>query len=121
MLQDDFDARYGFDNGFAEDQLFDGFQFFLDRRGFGKISRAAGAIEFTPFFGGYIGDADQRDIGAELVTLRNKAIIAGQNPHLGFVALKRLNGGTIHLPNRNKDNPDRERLALRFERYKALA
>jgi putative restriction endonuclease len=34
-------------------------------------------------------------------------------------ALKRLNGGTIHLPNRSKDHPDRDRLALRFERFKA--
>jgi hypothetical protein len=36
-------------------------------------------------------------------------------------ALKRLNGGTIHLPNREKDWPDRDRLALRFERIKAAA
>jgi putative restriction endonuclease len=36
-------------------------------------------------------------------------------------ALKRLNGGTIHLPGRGKDWPDRDRLALRFERFKALA
>ncbi len=34
-------------------------------------------------------------------------------------ALKHLNGGTIHLPNRAKDYPDRDRLALRFERFKA--
>jgi putative restriction endonuclease len=34
-------------------------------------------------------------------------------------ALKRLNGGTIHLPTRTKDFPDRDRLALRFERFKA--
>jgi hypothetical protein len=33
----------------------------------------------------------------------------------------RLNGGTIHLPNRVKDRPDRDRLALRFERFKAVA
>jgi putative restriction endonuclease len=33
-------------------------------------------------------------------------------------ALKRLNGGMIHLPKRNKDRPDRDRLAFRFERYK---
>ena len=32
-------------------------------------------------------------------------------------ALKRLNGGTIHLPSRIKDRPDRDRLALRFERF----
>lgn len=36
-------------------------------------------------------------------------------------ALKRLNGGTIHLPNRLKDRPDRDRLALRYERFKAAA
>ena len=34
-------------------------------------------------------------------------------------ALKRLNGETIHLPSRIKDRPDRERLAMRFERFKA--
>jgi putative restriction endonuclease len=36
-------------------------------------------------------------------------------------ALKRLNGGTIHLPSRVKDRPDRDRLAIRFERFKAVA
>jgi len=36
-------------------------------------------------------------------------------------ALKRLNGGTIHLPNRVRDRPDKDRLALRFERFKAAA
>jgi putative restriction endonuclease len=36
-------------------------------------------------------------------------------------ALKRLNGGTIHLAARVKDRPDRDRLALRFERFKAVA
>jgi putative restriction endonuclease len=36
-------------------------------------------------------------------------------------ALKRLNGGTIYLPGRVKDRPDRDRLALRFERFKAAA
>jgi putative restriction endonuclease len=34
-------------------------------------------------------------------------------------ALKRLNGGKVHLPIRPRDNPDRERLAMRFERFKA--
>jgi len=34
-------------------------------------------------------------------------------------ALKRLNGGTICFPDREKDLPDRERLAQRFERFKA--
>lgn len=32
-------------------------------------------------------------------------------------ALKLLNDGTIHLPNRTKDWPDRNRLALRFEKF----
>jgi putative restriction endonuclease len=36
-------------------------------------------------------------------------------------ALKRLNGETIHLPNRTKDRPDRDRLAIRFERFKIVA
>ena len=36
-------------------------------------------------------------------------------------ALKRLNGGIIHLPSRIKDRPDRDRLALRFERFRAVA
>jgi putative restriction endonuclease len=36
-------------------------------------------------------------------------------------ALKHLNGGSIHLPSRIKDRPDRGRLAMRFERFKALA
>jgi putative restriction endonuclease len=31
------------------------------------------------------------------------------------------NGGTIHLPGRIKDRPDRGRLAQRFERFKAVA
>jgi putative restriction endonuclease len=36
-------------------------------------------------------------------------------------ALKRLNGEPIHLPARVKDRLDRDRLALRFERFKTLA
>lgn len=34
-------------------------------------------------------------------------------------ALKRLNGGQIYLPDRVRDHPDRDRLALRFERFAA--
>jgi putative restriction endonuclease len=47
--------------------------------------------------------------------------LLGQNDGPMLEALKRLNGGTIHLPNRTKDLPDRERLALRFERFRAAA
>jgi putative restriction endonuclease len=36
-------------------------------------------------------------------------------------ALKRLNGGMIHLPARAKDWPDRDRLAQRYERFRAAA
>jgi len=36
-------------------------------------------------------------------------------------ALKKLNRAAIHLPSRSKDWPDRDRLALRFERFKAAA
>lgn len=34
--------------------------------------------------------------------------------------LKRLQGGLLHLPGRAKDRPDRDRLAIRFERFKSL-
>ena len=40
--------------------------------------------------------------------------LLGQNDGPMLDALKRLDGGTIHLPNRDKDRPDRDRLALRF-------
>ncbi len=47
--------------------------------------------------------------------------LLGQRDGPMLEALKRLNGGTIHLPSRNKDRPDRDRLALRFDRFKAAA
>lgn len=47
--------------------------------------------------------------------------LLGQKDGPMLEALKRLNGGTIHLPNRDKDRPDRDRLALQFERFKAVA
>jgi putative restriction endonuclease len=43
--------------------------------------------------------------------------LLGQNDGPMLEALKRLNGGTIRLPSRAKDRPDRDRLALRFERF----
>jgi putative restriction endonuclease len=45
------------------------------------------------------------------------------NQHDGQMleALKQLNGGTLQLPARAKDYPDHDRLALRFERFKAAA
>ena len=33
--------------------------------------------------------------------------------------LKRLQGVSVHLPRRAKDYPDRDRLSLRFERFRA--
>ncbi len=44
-----------------------------------------------------------------------------QNDGPMLEALKRLNGGMIHLPGRVKDRPDRDRLAQRYERFKAAA
>jgi len=44
--------------------------------------------------------------------------LRGQNDGPMLEALKALNGSKIHLPNRAKDQPDRDRLALRFERFK---
>ncbi len=37
------------------------------------------------------------------------------------VALKNLHGGKIRLPRRREDRPDRDRLAQRFEQFKAAA
>jgi len=39
---------------------------------------------------------------------------------IAIKAKARVNGETIHLPDRAKDRPDRDRLALRFERFKAV-
>ena len=36
-------------------------------------------------------------------------------------ALKQLNGGMLHLPDRTEDYPDRDRLALRFEKFRDAA
>jgi len=36
-------------------------------------------------------------------------------------ALKKLNGGSIHLPARKQDYPDRDRLSQRFARFKAAS
>jgi putative restriction endonuclease len=47
--------------------------------------------------------------------------LLGQKDGPMLEALKGLNGGIIHLPSRAKDRPDPDRLALRFERFKALA
>jgi putative restriction endonuclease len=46
--------------------------------------------------------------------------LLGQKDGSMLEALKRLGSGTIHPPSHPKDRPDRDRLALRFERFKAL-
>jgi putative restriction endonuclease len=46
--------------------------------------------------------------------------LLGQNDGPMLDTFKRLNGEAIHLPSRIKDRPDRDRLALRFERFKAV-
>jgi putative restriction endonuclease len=45
--------------------------------------------------------------------------LLAQNDGPMLEALKGLRGRTIHRPRRDKDLPDRERLALRFERFRA--
>jgi len=47
--------------------------------------------------------------------------LLSQNDGPMLEALKRLDGGTLHLPGRTIDRPDRDRLAFRFERFKAAA
>jgi len=44
-----------------------------------------------------------------------------QNDGPMLEALKRLQGGRIHLPTRIQDHPDRDRLAQRYERFKSAA
>jgi putative restriction endonuclease len=52
--------------------------------------------------------------------LHVSARLMRQNDGPMLEALKGLNGGVFHLPRRAVDEPDRERLALRFERFKAV-
>jgi putative restriction endonuclease len=47
--------------------------------------------------------------------------LLGQNDGPMLEALKQLNGGNIRLPGRTRDHPDRNRLAMRFERFKSVA
>jgi len=47
--------------------------------------------------------------------------LLSQNDGPTLESLKHLNGETIHLPWRQQDRPDRERLALRFERFQSAA
>lgn len=47
--------------------------------------------------------------------------LLGQSDGPMLKALQRLDGGSLHLPSRDKDRPDRDRLALRFERFQNLA
>lgn len=47
--------------------------------------------------------------------------LLGQNDGPMLEALKRLHNGTLHLPGRTCDRPDRERLAVRFEQFQATA
>jgi len=47
--------------------------------------------------------------------------LLGQNDGPMLEALKQLNGRNIRLPGRTRDHPDRNRLAIRFERFKSVA
>ena len=47
--------------------------------------------------------------------------LLGQNDGPMLEAIKGLDGGLLRLPTRSQDRPDRDRLALRFERFKAAA
>jgi putative restriction endonuclease len=44
-----------------------------------------------------------------------------QNDGPMLEAIKGLDGGVLRLPKRTQDRPDRDRLTLRFERFKAAA
>jgi putative restriction endonuclease len=45
--------------------------------------------------------------------------LLGKTKEADARGLKRLQGVSVHLPRREKDYPDRERLSLRFERFRA--
>jgi putative restriction endonuclease len=45
--------------------------------------------------------------------------LLGQHDGPMLEALKGLNDGVIHLPQRTKDRPDRDRLAVRYDQFKA--
>jgi len=47
--------------------------------------------------------------------------LLGQHDGPMLEALKRLDGGIIHLPQRTKDRPDCDRLAVRYEQFRAAA
>lgn len=47
--------------------------------------------------------------------------LLGQRDGPMLEALKELHKGQVHLPARDRDRPDRERLAMRFERFKRAA
>ena len=47
--------------------------------------------------------------------------LLGQNDGPMLEALKGLNGKLIHSPVRDRDRPDKDRLAMRFERFRAAA
>jgi putative restriction endonuclease len=47
--------------------------------------------------------------------------LLGQNDGPMLEAFKQLNGRNIRLPDRIKDHPDRNRLAMRFERFRSIA
>jgi putative restriction endonuclease len=47
--------------------------------------------------------------------------LLAQNDGPMLEALKQMNGETLHPPYRTQDSPDRDRLAMRFERYKKVA
>jgi putative restriction endonuclease len=59
----------------------------------------------------YFGIADYR--------LHVSPQLLDQNDGPMLEALKKLQGVSVHLPKRPKDYPDRDRLSLRFERFKA--
>lgn len=53
------------------------------------------------------------------VHVSDRLLVQNDGPMLE--ALKRLHNGTLHLPERTRDQPDRDRLAMRFESFKAAA
>ena len=63
-------------------------------------------------------DSHLIEIDPDMRLLVSERLLA-QNDGPMLEALKGLRGRMIHRPEREKDLPDRDRLALRFERFRA--
>jgi len=73
----------------------------------------------APSSGKYASGVPPHDDQTLRIHVSRRILEQKDGPTLG--ALKRLDANRIFLPAREKDRPDRDRLAARFEQFKARA